>query len=393
MKILVAHNRYQQRGGEDAVFENEVKLLTASGHEVRTLIVSNDAIETNLEKALVLVRTAENPAGVAMMSEAVERFRPDIVHIHNFFPLLSPAIYKVCRRRGSAVVQTLHNYRTICAAAQLLRNGQVCCLCVRGSPLWGVVHRCYRRSVVGSAAVARMISVHRKRGTWSTEVDRFIALTEFGRRTFVEAGFPEDRIDIKPNFLEDVGESSDIERHGVLFVGRLSKEKGVRQLVEASTRYQFPLRVAGDGPESEMLQQLAHKNVVFLGQISSEAILKEIKCAAVVAIPSLWYEGFPMVLLEAFACATPVVGSRLGALAELIEDGQTGLHVPAGDSDKLGERIRGLLADTDLSRKLGNAARQIFLKKYTPAVNLKTLEDIYAKARSSLLAFEKRGSA
>jgi glycosyltransferase involved in cell wall biosynthesis len=380
MKILVAHNRYQQPGGEDAVFEREANLLAASGHDVRKLLVSNDVITSRKNKLLTALRTVDNPVGIAAMSRALEDFRPDVVHIHNFFPLLSPAVYKVCRRAGSAVVQTLHNYRTICAGALLLRDGQVCQLCINGSPLWGLVHRCYRGSVVGSAAVARMIAVHRKRQTWSTDVDRFIALSEFGRQIFIKAGFPEDRVDVKPNFIEDPGGAPDGNREGVLFVGRLSPEKGIKYLVEASARYRFPLRVAGDGPELAMLRSLARSNVSFLGQLSPKAVLSEMRRAVVVVIPSLWYEGLSMVIVEAFASGTPVIASRLGSLAEIVEDGLTGYHVTPGDVDKLGECIQRLLSDTELARRLGRTARQTFIDRFTPQSNLSQLESIYRKA-------------
>jgi glycosyltransferase involved in cell wall biosynthesis len=380
MRILIAHNQYQQPGGEDVVFEREADLLAVSGHDVRRLLVSNDAISSKQIKLLTALRTVENPVGMAAMSHALENFQPDVVHIHNFFPLLSPAVYKVCRHAGSAVVQTLHNYRTVCAGALLMRNGHVCQLCVNGSPLWGLVHRCYRGSVIGSAAVSRMIAVHRKRRTWSTDVDRFIALSEFGRQIFLEAGFPAEKIDIKPNFIEDPGEPPDGEREGVLVVGRLAQEKGVRYLVEAAARYRFPLRVAGDGPELATLRDLAHSNVSFLGRLSPESVLSEMRRAVVLVVPSLWYEGFPMVVVEAFASGTPVIASRLGGLAEIIEDGVTGFHVSPGEVDNLGESIQRLLSDTDLARRLGHMARQAYIDRYTPRSNLRQLESIYQRA-------------
>jgi glycosyltransferase involved in cell wall biosynthesis len=277
-------------------------------------------------------------------------------------------------------VQTLHNYRPICASAQLMRNGHTCHLCVQGSPLWGVVHRCYRNSVVGSTALYRMIAVHRKRRTWLTDVDRYVVFTDFARRLFAEAGFPEERIDVKPNFIVDPGEPLAQKREGVLFVGRLSKEKGIEVLLEAAARFKFQLRVAGEGPEYAALHNAAGPQVVFLGQLSHDSILNEMRRAALVALPSLWYEGFPMVVLEAFACATPVVASRLGALREIVEDGTTGLLFTAGDADELGKCVKYLLSDFTRSRQLGDAARRQFLTRYTPAANLEMLEGVYGRA-------------
>jgi glycosyltransferase involved in cell wall biosynthesis len=391
MRILFAHNRYQQFGGEDVVFENEVKLLTAAGHDVRALVVSNAGISSYWDKALTAIRTSENSSGMEHMRQALKNFKADIVHVHNFFPLLSPGVYRVCREAGSAVVQTLHNYRPICANGQLFRDNHVCRLCIQGSPVWGVLHRCYRNSIVGSAAMAHMIVTHKRRHTWANYVDRFIALSEFGRKIFVDAGFPEERIDVKPNFMEDPGEPLDVERKGVLFVGRLSEEKGVEVLIKASMQHDIPVRVAGEGPQLKYLRSLAHPNVAFLGHLSRQAILDEMRHSVAVIMPSRWYEGFPMAIVEAFACGTPVVASRLGALAEIVDHGVNGLLVPPGDPDNLGKCIKGLLTHPTLSRQLGYAARQSFVQRYTPKTNVSQIEAIYTKAaeHSHLLTHER----
>jgi glycosyltransferase involved in cell wall biosynthesis len=380
MKILIAHNMYQHSGGEDVVFENETRLLARSGYDVRTLAVSNDRIRSSADKVLTTLRVVDNPIGVDLVSRAVEDFSPDVVHIHNFFPLLSPAIYAACRRLGSAVVQTLHNYRPICAGGQLLRNGQTCHLCIRGSPLWGAVHRCYRGSIIGSTAVARMISVHRKRRTWVKDVNRFITLSQFARRIFTEAGFPAERLDVKPNFIEDPGEPREEQRTAVLFVGRLSQEKGVKVLIDASARYHFAVRIAGDGPEAKALQSCSHREVNFLGQLPRPDVLNEMRRAIAVVIPSLWYEGFPMVILEAFASGTPVIVSRLGALTEIVDDGVNGFHVTAGDADELGRCIKKIIDDHALTERVGRSARRTFVDRYAPEINLKALKAVYAKA-------------
>ena len=381
MKILVAHNRYQQRGGEDFVFENELQLLASSGYDVHALVVSNDTITSHLDKVLTMFRTVDNPIGVAAMAHAIQNFRPDLVHVHNFFPLLSPAIYAVCNNAGVPVVQSLHNFRPFCANGLLMRAGHACHLCVQGTPLWGVLHRCYRNSVVGSVATVRMIAAHRSRRTWSTTVDRYIVSSQFGRRIFIEAGFPAQRIDVKPNFIEDPGEPDEnLPRTGVFYSGRLSPEKGVRYLVEACVQRGFLLRIAGDGPELAILRKIASPNVTFLGNISPIEVFKEMRRAAVVAIPSICYEQFPMAILNAFACATPIIVSRIGALPEIIEAGVTGFHFPAADSVALAERIAQALRDPAACRRLGDAARRTFLERYTPRVNLKLLDGIYMKA-------------
>ena len=226
-----------------------------------------------------------------------------------------------------------------------------------------------------------MIAMHRRRRTWSTTVDRYIALSEFGRSVFVEAGFPAQRIDVKPNFIEDPGEPDEsLPRSGVFYCGRLSPEKGVRYLVQACVRHGFPLRIAGDGPELAALRKIASSNVAFLGNISPEEVFTEIRHATVVAIPSICYEQFPLAILNAFACATPIIVSRIGALPEIVEDGITGFHFAPADIVALAERIGQIVRNPAGCRRLGNAGRRTFLERYTPKINLQLLEGIYKRA-------------
>ena len=380
MKILIAHNQYQYRGGEDLVFDNEVELLNAAGHDVLPLVISNDSIKSSIDKILTTLRTVKNPKGMAMLSVEIEKFRPDIVHMHNFFPLFSPAAYSVCHAAKVPVLQSLHNYRPLCANGLLLRNGEICHLCVNSSTLWGIFYRCYRGSLVGSLATAGMISVHNKRKTWVTDVDHYIALSEFSRQIFIGAGFPKERITVKPNFIKDPGLGrTDGRRAGALYVGRLSEEKGLRFLLEACAKYNFPLRIAGDGPEFSFLKSHAPVGTTSLGTLPREAVIEEMKRAAVVVMPSLCYENCPVVVLESFACATPVIASRFGAMTEIIEDGVTGFLVPRADAEALGAQIRHALGKPQLLKQLGNAARRAFLDRYTPETNLKMLENIYQR--------------
>jgi glycosyltransferase involved in cell wall biosynthesis len=380
-RILVAHNKYLQRGGEDVVFENETELLSHAGHDVRTLEISNSSVVTLGAKARALLGTAHNASGVAAVSHAILAHRPHVVHFHNVFPLLSPAAYGACHAAGVAVVQTLHNFRPICIGTFLIRNGSTCQLCLNRSSLPGIIHRCYRGSFVASAAAGHMLSVHRRRGTWSTDVDRYIALSEFGRSKFIAAGFPADRIEVKPNFMSDPGRTShDRPRSGVLYVGRLSPEKGVATLIEACATLQCELRIVGTGPESDALRKLGGTGVVFLGSLDRAAVLEEMRRALVVVVPSIWFESFPMILIEAFACGTPVIASRLGSLAEIVGDNITGRLVAPNDPMSLRECIASLISDPALAARLGADARRVFLERYTPRINLQRLEGIYENA-------------
>ena len=381
MKILVAHNRYQGRGGEDVVFEAEVDLLRGAGHNVETLTVSNEAINSLAARIATTLSIADNAEGKRAMAEAIDRFRPDIVHVHNFFPLLSPAVFDVCRQQRVPAVVTLHNYRTICTGGMLLRDGRICHKCLDRGHLWGVVHRCYRGSLPGSLASAYMIARHKRRGTWVRPGVRLIALTQFARTLFTQAGFDAGRVDVKPNFMADPGAPDPaIPRTGLLYVGRLSREKGVGVLLDAVAGTGVPLRIVGEGPERAALEARAPANVRFLGALSRADVLREMASARALVVPSLWYEGFPMVVVEAFAHGTPVIASEIGGLAEVVSAGKTGASVPPGDAAALRQRIAELLDAPNLATAWGQAARAAYLERYAPDENLRLLEAIYARA-------------
>ncbi|MGF6432023.1 MULTISPECIES: glycosyltransferase [Bradyrhizobium] len=381
MKILVAHNRYQGRGGEDVVFEAEVDLLRAAGHSVEMFTVSNQAINSLAARITTTLSIADNAEGKRVVAEAIDRFRPDVVHVHNFFPLLSPAVFDLCRQKRVPAVATLHNYRTICTGGMLLRDGRICHKCLDRGHLWGVVHRCYRGSLPGSIASAYMIAQHQRRGTWTRPGLRLIALTQFAKTLFTQAGFDADRIDVKPNFMADPGAPDPAApRAGLLYVGRLSREKGVGVLLEAVAGTGMSLRIVGEGPERVALEARAPGNVAFLGGLSRGEVLREMANAQALVVPSLWYEGFPMVVVEAFARGTPVIASEIGGLAEVVTAGKTGALMPPGDAAALRKRIGEVLGAAELTAAWGRAARAAYLERYAPDENRRLLEAIYARA-------------
>lgn len=381
MKILVAHNRYQGRGGEDVVFEAEVDLLRAAGHSVETLTVSNETINSLPARITTTLSIADNAEGKRVVAEAIDRSSPDVVHVHNFFPLLSPAVFDLCRQKRVPAVVTLHNYRTICTGGMLLRDGRICHKCLDRGHRWGVVHRCYRGSLPGSIASAYMIAQHRRRGTWTRPGLRLIALTQFAKTLFAQAGFDADRIDVKPNFIADPGAPDwAAARSGLLYVGRLSREKGVGVLLDAVAGTGVPLRIVGEGPERVALEARAPGHVAFLGGLSRGEVLREMANAEALVVPSLWYEGFPMVVVEAFARGTPVIASGIGGLAEVVTAGKTGALVPPGDAAALGKRIGEVLGAAGLTAAWGRAARAAYLEHYAPDENRRMLEAIYARA-------------
>lgn len=381
-RILQVHNIYHHAGGEDIVVANENRLLAEHGHEVLQDLSHNDTIRGAYRKLVVAWQAPYSHRSRQHMSQVIGTVRPDIVHVHNFFPLLTPAIYDACQDAGVPVVQTLHNYRTICAGALLMRDGRPCEDCIGRSPYQAVLHGCYRDSRLGSLAVARMIGRHQRKKTWHTKVDRLIALTEFGRQKFIEAGFPGERIRVKPNFVKDpVPQPRNAAGQlRALCVGRLSAEKGIRTLLEAWSTLDVQLNMAGSGPLEDTVRQAGLANINCLGQVAPSAVTHEMQAASVLIFPSECYEGFPMTIVEAFSCGLPVIASRLGSMAEIVEDGVTGLHFVPGDADDLAAKVRWAEAHPEEVQVMGRNARKAFEERYTEGANYRTLLSIYREA-------------
>ena len=247
-RVLLAHNFYQYAGGEDTVVRNEMSLLQDAGHDVRLHTVHNDDIQSFADKIRVVFEVAYSRRARQHFARAIAEFQPDVVHVHNFFPRMTPSIYDACIDAGVPVVQSLHNYRLICPTSLLMLDGKICERSLHEPAWWAVRHKVYKDSYVGTAAVANMIEHHKKRRTWHTKVDRFITLSKFARQKFIDAGFPADKLVMKPNFVADHGYNATGPREGALYVGRLSHEKGVRTLMRSWRDAEYPLRVVGDGP-------------------------------------------------------------------------------------------------------------------------------------------------
>ena len=386
MKILCVHNRYQQAGGEDNVVVAEAELLAEYGHDVELWCVDNKDLPVGFTgKIKTALATSYSVASWAIIHDKLRYFRPDVVHVHNFFPQISPSIYDACVDEGVPVVQTLHNYRLICPGAMLMRHGKICEQCISGSPYQAALYGCYRGTKLGSLVVAHMVARHRKQGTWQHKVSRFIALTEFAKNKFVEAGFPSNKIAVKANFIHDPLQESPRSKPATsgfaLFVGRLSEEKGIKTMIEAWSALddQILLKVAGTGPLKALL--IDKNNIAALGRLSPSEISQLMQEAAFLVLPSVWYEGFPLVLAEAFAHGLPVFASRLGSMTDIITDGENGLLFTPGDSADLAAKARWLLENPQQTQELGKNARSTFLEKYTAERNYKELMAIYEAAR------------
>lgn len=376
MRVLIAHNAYQQHGGEDSVVADEAALLRARGHEVELFSAHNDDI-AGMRRVELLKRTLWSRPAADEMRRRCAAFRPDVVHVHNSFPLLSPAIHWAAAEAGVPVVQTLHNFRLLCPQAMLLREGRVCEDCVGRLPWRGAVRGCYRGSVAQSTVLAGMLTLHRGLGTWQKRVNRFIALNEFCRAKFVEGGLPAGRISVKPNFV-DLPPPAGGPREGFLFVGRLSREKGLDVLAAAAREAQLPVTVLGSGPMSESLATEAL--LALRGAMPMVEVLAQMRSAAALVMPSLWYENFPRTLVEAWACGLPVIASRLGAMAELIEEGVTGLLFEAGNPAALAQTLEWADQHPEELAAMGRRAREHYAVHYTAERNLQQLTAIYYEA-------------
>lgn len=377
LRILVAHNRYQERGGEDAVVDAEIALLRSYGHDVTEYRRDNATLES-ASRLQLLQQTLWSSSSAREIRDVVRSKNPDVIHVHNTFPLLSPAIYWACASARVPVVQTLHNFRLLCVQAMFLRNGQVCEDCLGKLPWRGVLRKCYRKSAAQSAALAAMLGLHRGIGTYRRKVSRYIALSDFSRRKFIEGGLPAQKISVKPNFVA-AARTSEGERAGALFVGRLSPEKGLQVLVAAlQCLPHASCEVIGTGPQLHALEGNAQLRL--LGQQSQEAVLDRMRRSAYLVMPSICYEQFPRTLVEALACGLPVIASRLGPLAELVEDGRTGLLFDPGSARDLAEKIRFAESNPNMMRQMGHNARGEYEARYTPQRNHEQLMEVYSAA-------------
>jgi glycosyltransferase involved in cell wall biosynthesis len=392
MNVLLVHNFYQQPGGEDQVFADEGKLLEQHGHSVARFTMHNDAVE-GIGKFALARKTIWNKDAQQSLRQAIRNARAQIVHFHNTFPLISPAAYYTAHEEEAGVVQTLHNYRLLCPGATMYRDGKVCEECMGKLGPWpGVVHGCYRNNRLATAAVAAMITFHRKRGTWRKQVDVYIALTQFARGKFIQGGLPAEKIVVKPNFV-DAGLSPGSGDGGfALFVGRLTEEKGIATLLKAwkhlSNRTGLSLKIAGDGPMRENVvaasQEMAR--LEFIGRRPPNEIYDMMGRATALIFPSIWYEGQPRTMIEAMATGTPIVASRLGSMMEMIDDGKNGLLFTPGDAEDLSRQMQRLLEDAPMREKMRSAARSEFENRYTAEKNLPQLLACYERAKNCVNA-------
>ncbi|MFF2073173.1 glycosyltransferase [Kitasatospora sp. NPDC058162] len=390
MHVLVVHNRYAsaQPSGENKVVDQEVGLLREAGHRVELFERRSDDIARRSlpGKVAVPLLVPWNPAVRTELAARLRAERPDVVHVHNVFPLLSPAVLAACADAGVPAVATLHNYTQICPPGTLQRDGRPCTECVGGSPLPAVRHGCYRGSRLATVPLAVSLAVNRRR--WWSGVERFFCISAAQRDVLVRAGLPAERLAVKHNFVPEPGAVRTGEGEHLLFLGRLAEAKGVRLLMAAWDRLAaeggvgVPLVIAGAGPlEAEVRAWAAGRTDVRpVGLYDQEQCREAIARAVAVVAPSTWLEAFGLVVVEAMAAGVPAVAAGHGAFVELVEDGVTGLLHRPGEADSLADCLRRVTADPAVNRELGLAARLRYEQGFSPTVGLDRLVEGYRAA-------------
>ncbi|MGN6506978.1 MAG: glycosyltransferase family 4 protein [Tepidisphaeraceae bacterium] len=395
MKIVVAHNFYQQAGGEDVVFHAEVDLLCEFGHEVVLFQVHNDSVK-QMGRLALLANTVWNRSIYRDFRRLLRQERPEVVHFHNTFPLVSPAAYYAAHAEGAAVVQTLHNFRLLCPGALFYRDDKVCTDCLGKTIPWkGVAKGCYRGSKLGTAVTAAMVAGHRAVGTWKNAVDLYIALTESARDKFLIGGLPGEKVVVKPNFVHPDPKPRSGGGGYAVFVGRLSAEKGVETLLQAwrVVGNRVPLRIIGDGPMADQVKAAVAENpaISWLGRRPLEEIYDHIGGADLVVQPSNCFETFGRVAIEAFAVGTPVVATAHGAMADVVgTHGRHGALFAPSDPQDLARQVLRLSADKALLAQMRGVVRKEFEDKYTGPQNHAFLADIYRRAIETVRSAEQR---
>ncbi len=392
MKILIVHNHYQQPGGEDAVVADEYALLKHFQEDVYLHERSNNEFQawSTRHQLKHFLHLDYSNASYRSFSKVLDEIKPEVVHFHNTFYMLTPAVYQACLDHRMPVVQSLHNFRLMCSNALFFRNNQVCEDCVSLSLWEGIRHRCYRNSFLLTAFVAKMLHRTRCKRIWQQQIHRYITATEFTRQKYIQFGIPAEKIAVKPHFVfHDPGvDLEDSRGDFVLYAGRLSAEKGINVAIEAWEEMKsIPLKIIGDGPLSHSLRNHVQArdlpNIEFLGYVSPEEFARQMRQARCLIVPSLCYENFPRIVVEAFSYGVPIIASRLGSLMELIEEGKTGWLFNAGDSNDLARKVEHVFRDRQQDRQINLNCRRVYEEKYTPAQNYQRLMSIY----SSVIGF------
>ena len=370
MRILIIHNHYQHPGGEDVVFEQE-EVLLSSAAAVATLAFQN---RSGWRGAWQTLWSPWNPWAGHRLRRAIQQHQPDIIHIHNLHYAIGPIAIRIAKRQGIPVVMTLHNYRLLCPSATLFHDGKLFTESLHSRFPWAAVRLgVHSHSVVKTFWLALTVWLHKKIGTWRM-VDRYFTLTDFARQLFIESslGVPAERFVTKPNFVVDRPRVEKSREGHFLFIGRLTHEKGIAVLLEAFAGTDCELRIVGDGPLRDKVIETcrSHANITYLGVLDRASVDRQLAVCSALVFPSIWYEGMPMTLVEAFASGTPVIASDLGAMQAMVHDGKNGWLFPAGDASALRQKATSWQdADPTYKKRIGAEARREYERLYTAERN------------------------
>ncbi|MBA2574834.1 MAG: glycosyltransferase family 4 protein [Nocardioidaceae bacterium] len=383
MRILQLHNHHANKGGAMEVLAHESSLLKAAGHDVDEYTVAATE-DLSLSSMRAGIKAIWNQQVASDLNRRIATLRPDVVHVHTPFPIMSPVVFRVAHKRGIPVVTTLHSYRYSCIAGTCWRDGHVCEDCIgKKLKLPGVRHQCYHDSAAASASLTLSLGAHRGLGTFHQHVSRYLTLTDFSRRLLIRDGFPADRITVKPNSVPDPGvpASRGSGERLVAFAGRLIDIKGVRTLLDAWARVPAGMKlvIAGDGPLRGLVEERAASDtsIEFVGWVDEDQVLDLMGQAEVVVVPSEWYEGLPLVILRSLAVGTPILVSNLDNCCEVVEADGVGWTFQVKDSHSLVEQLTRLVLEPSHAAALRNAARQSYERRYSPPVDLIRLERVY----------------
>lgn len=386
MKILLIHNKYKQAGGEDAIFEMEKSLLEGNNHQVKAVVFDNAEID-NLSKTLKLsYQLVYNKKSKAIIEDAIIQFKPDVIHVHNFFYLASPSIFFAAHQANIPIIVTLHNYRLICSGSLLMRNDKPCELCTNQMfPLHGIKYGCHRDSRVQTAQLTLATGIHKFLRTWSTKVTEYICLTNFAKAKFTHSSLqlrPENIV-VKPNSVDDIKPSDFSERDNFfLFIGRLSQEKGIEVLLKAFANSNHVIEIIGDGPLRHLVVEAALQNpsIKYSGYQDKTVVYNRLRKSKALIVPSICYENLPTAILEAFAAGTPVIISDIGNLNEIVSNNYNGIHFKTNNANDLIRVVASVAANPQEFQPLYKNARRTFESNYTHEINYSNLMRIYQDA-------------
>lgn len=385
MKILQVHNAYQHISGEEFVVAAEQDILKDYNHDVQQWFIQNTGLDNvNFAvKANIALQSIWSGQSYRQMTKKLKEFQPDVVHVHNTIPLISPSVYAACSDAGIPVVHTLHNYKLICPGAYLYRQGKICEDCVGKTVAYpSVVNGCYRGSSAQTAVTAAGLTFNHLRKTYQNNIDIYITLTQFARHKFIEAGIAAEKIAVKPNFVSSKIQVGEHQGGYALYVGKLVQYKGIETLLKAwhSLNEKIPLKIVGKGPLEILLKSNLPQGVEYLGSAPRDKVIHLMQNASVLIFPSEWYEPFGMVAAEAFATGLPVIGSRIGGIPEIVKEGYSGWNFNPEDAQDLAHTVKLAFSNTAELQRRGVMARQQYEDCYSPDKNYQMLMNIYETA-------------